>query len=311
MGELYGIWEPIQRATVKPKTAYDRASNWRLHVRDVWEGRNAAQITKTEVQAWLAAMVDRGAGYSTVSHALDVLRRVLEVGLDSGALLSNPARGVKLPPKPRGGRVYLNVAQVETLAGAVEDLAGENSALLVRVLAYTGLRWGEATALRAGDVDLEARRLNVNRAVSTVGGKLVYGTPKTGRGRSVPFPDGLSEALGVALEGLTKDGLVFRSATGKALRASNWRNRVWAAALEDTSGTVPSGVHIHDLRHTAASLAISAGANVKAVQAMLGHSSAAMTLDTYADLFPDDLDAVGEAMNDLISEGRRGTFRAV
>ncbi len=49
---------------------------------------------------------------------------------------------------------------------------------------------------------------------------------------------------------------------------------------------------IHDLRHTAASLAISAGANVKAIQKMLGHAFAAMTLDVYADLFDDDLDAV-------------------
>ena len=53
----------------------------------------------------------------------------------------------------------------------------------------------------------------------------------------------------------------------------------------------------HDLRHTAASLAISAGANVKGVQLMLGHKSAALTLDTYADLFPDDLEAVAEALN--------------
>jgi integrase len=54
----------------------------------------------------------------------------------------------------------------------------------------------------------------------------------------------------------------------------------------------------HDLRHTAASLAVSAGANVKAVQRMLGHASAAMTLDVYADLFDDDLDAVARALND-------------
>ncbi len=53
----------------------------------------------------------------------------------------------------------------------------------------------------------------------------------------------------------------------------------------------------HDLRHTAASLAISAGANVKAVQRMLGHASAAMTLDTYADLFDDDLDNVADALD--------------
>ena len=53
----------------------------------------------------------------------------------------------------------------------------------------------------------------------------------------------------------------------------------------------------HDLRHTAASLAVSAGANVKAVQRMLGHASAAMTLDVYADLFDDDLDAVADALD--------------
>ena len=55
---------------------------------------------------------------------------------------------------------------------------------------------------------------------------------------------------------------------------------------------------LHDLRHTAASLAISARANVKAIQRMLGHASAAMTLDTYADLFDDDLDSVADALDD-------------
>lgn len=58
---------------------------------------------------------------------------------------------------------------------------------------------------------------------------------------------------------------------------------------------------IHDLRHTAASLAIASGANVKAVQRMLGYASAAMTLDVYADLFDDDLDAVGAALDHAAS----------
>ncbi|MCU1477487.1 MAG: site-specific integrase [Subtercola sp.] len=63
-------------------------------------------------------------------------------------------------------------------------------------------------------------------------------------------------------------------------------------------------ITLHDLRHTAASLAISAGANVKAVQRMLGHKSAAMTLDTYADLFDDDLDAVADALDQARSRSR-------
>ena len=57
---------------------------------------------------------------------------------------------------------------------------------------------------------------------------------------------------------------------------------------------------IHDLRHTAASLMVKSGANVKAIQRQLGHTSAAMTLDVYADLFDEDLDSVGESMNELL-----------
>ncbi len=63
-----------------------------------------------------------------------------------------------------------------------------------------------------------------------------------------------------------------------------------------TTSGVPR-VTAHDLRHTAASLAVSAGANVKAVQRMLGHASAAMTLDIYADLFDDDLEAVATELD--------------
>jgi integrase len=58
------------------------------------------------------------------------------------------------------------------------------------------------------------------------------------------------------------------------------------------------GLTLHELRHTAASLAVGAGANVKAVQRMLAHASAAMTLGTYADLFDDDLEAVATALGD-------------
>lgn len=73
----------------------------------------------------------------------------------------------------------------------------------------------------------------------------------------------------------------------------------FAAAVRRSQKIDPDFPRIspHDLRHTAASLAISAGANVKAVQRMLGHASAAMTLDTYADLFDDDLDYVAEALS--------------
>lgn len=117
--------------------------------------------------------------------------------------------------------------------------------------------------------------------------------------RSVPFPAFLAPLLAVRCAGKARDELVFTTAEGAVMRNGNVRRREFDPAIrllmaEDAH--FPR-VRPHDLRHTAASLAVSAGANVKAVQRMLGHASAAMTLDVYADLFEDDLDAVADALH--------------
>ncbi len=100
-------------------------------------------------------------------------------------------------------------------------------------------------------------------------------------------------------EGKRPDDLVFTAPAGGALNNRNWTRRNFEPAMTQLLEIYPDLTRLtpHDLRHTAASLAISAGANVKAVQRMLGHASAAMTLDVYADLFDDDLDAVGDALS--------------
>jgi integrase len=90
--------------------------------------------------------------------------------------------------------------------------------------------------------------------------------------------------------------MVFTSTDGDVLRNRNAR-RAWfdrAATAIGQTGLTP-----HELRHTAASLAMSAGANVEAVQRMLGHASAALALDRYATLFDDDLDDVGTRLDAL------------
>jgi len=94
-------------------------------------------------------------------------------------------------------------------------------------------------------------------------------------------------------------GKVFTDMRGGVLRNSNWRARVFAPAVAKCQKTDESFLSItpHDLRHTAASVAVSAGANVKAVQRMLGHAKASMTLDVYADLFDTDLDDVADRLD--------------
>jgi len=170
-------------------------------------------------------------------------------------------------------------------------------------------------ALRVQDFDMLRRRVNISRSVTECGG-LQWSTPKTHERRSVPFPAVLTEELAALMVGKDRDALVFTDQRGGVLRNSNWRARVFVPAVEKcqmSDDSFPS-ITPHDLRHSAASLAVSAGANVKAVQRMLGHARASMTLDVYADLFDEDLDSVADRLDaairstaDQLRTGRSGT----
>jgi len=167
------------------------------------------------------------------------------------------------------------------------------------VLAYCGLRYGELAALRVSRLDLLRRRIEVAESVTEVNGKAIFGTPKSHQRRSVPVPRSLIDDLAVQVAGKAPGDLVFTSPEGAVLRLMNFRRRYFdrAAVQAGIGGLTP-----HELRHTAASLAVSAGANVKSVQRMLGHASAAMTLDVYSGLFDDDLDAVAERLDEAAAK---------
>jgi integrase len=195
---------------------------------------------------------------------------------------------VRLPKRKHADRGYLTHAQVAAVADALD-----RNATVVRFLAYTGLRWGEMAALRVQDFDMLRRRVNVSQSVTESGG-LVWSTPKTWERRSVPFPAVLADERAALMVGKGRDELVFTDMRGGVLRNSNWRARVFEPAVtacQKADESFPS-ITPHDLRHTAASLAVSAGANVKALQRMLGHAKASMTLDVCAALFDADLDDV-------------------
>ena len=180
--------------------------------------------------------------------------------------------------------------RVERLAAACPEPYG----LLVLFLSFTGMRFGEVAALRVRRIDLLRRRAEVTEAVTEIAGRAVFSTPKTHQVRSVPIPPSIVDGLAMLVAGRDPNDFVFPAPDGGVLRNGNWRNRVLDRAATEAG---LANVTPHALRHTAASLAISSGANVKAVQRMLGHASAAMTLDVYAGLFGDDLDAVAERMD--------------
>ena len=204
-------------------------------------------------------------------------------------LAANPADGVELPPLPETEQRYLTHEQLQRIAVASGRLR-----TLVMVLGFCGLRFGEAAALRVSDVDTTGRRIRVRRSVTYVRNTgLVEGPTKNHTARAVPVPAFVARLLATEIAGRDGDALVFESRRGGylTLKEAGYHFNKAAAA-----GGVEN-VRLHDLRHTCASLAISAGANVKVVQKLLGHKTAVLTLDRYGHLYPDDLDAVATAFD--------------
>jgi integrase len=275
------------KSDLKPKTLAGYRSNLQAHVIPAFAGYQLRHVDRMAVEEWVADLQASGLGPSGIRQARQVLNSMLTLAVDAGYLPSNPVEGVRTPRQPEPQMLFLDADEVERLADAIQEPYGT----LVYLLAYGGLRWGEAVALRSDNVDVLRHRVYVRESATLVNGKLVWGTPKSHRSRTIVIPRFLMDELAPALSG---GDLVFTSSAGHPLRSPNFLQRIWKPAVADIGlgDLVP-----HDLRHTAASLAISAGASVKAVQRMLGHSSAQITLDRYAHLFEDDLDSLAESMD--------------
>lgn len=287
VGELGPAWLDRQRGHLKPASVRTYESAWQTNVAPRWSSTPIAGIRHSDVSAWVAELSARRSA-EIVRKAHRVLASILADAVKDRLLAANPARGIALPRPPAGKHVYLTAPQLEMLAAE----SGEHAAL-VWLLGTAGLRWGEAAALRTADVDFLRRRIALDRNAVMVSGTVIVGTLKSGKSRVVPVAAFVIDKLAAICRG--RDDLLFPSPAGGYIRPPGIESWLASAVArcQVADPTFPR-ITAHDLRHTAASLAISAGANVKGVQRMLGHASAAMTLDVYADLFDADLDAVAE-----------------
>lgn len=272
-------------------------------------------LTRLQVQEWVSAIPGAPA---TVRKTVNVLSGALRFAVEDGRLPSNPAQRLKLPKVIKTAKRYLSHEQVAALARAVGQTSGGfeyGYHLVVLVLAYCGLRWGELSGLRVRDVDVVRRRLTIRHTVVADRGYQRVEAPKDYEQRSIPIPQFLCQPLARQIVDREPDEPVFYG-----IRTKTWlRNHVFRVGWFDRAAAEVGleGLTPHELRHTAASLAISAGANVKAVQRILGHASAAVTLDVYADLFDEDLDSVGASLDriamqtsiaNVVADVRRSTW---
>jgi integrase len=234
-----------------------------------------SSIDVLAVRAWLARLQAEGVSASTRAKAYRLLSRILGAAVEAGYLLRNPCTvkgaGQERAPEMR----FATVAQVATLADAI----GPRYRALVLLAAYGGLRWGELVGLRVKRVDLLHGRVTVAEQVAEVNGRLIPGPPKTEAGRRiVTLPAVAAVALAEHLAEFAEtgsEGLVFPAPEGGYLRRSNFRRRWWLAA---TKAADVEGLRFHDLRHSAATLALAAGANTRELMERMGHTSPAVAL---------------------------------
>lgn len=309
----------IRTAGEKAKTRADYRSMLDCHVLPAFGDRPVSAITREDIELWQEAITKRAGDRPTAGDdkrlsparsgkALWIVRAVLDKAVRDRMIASNVAVGIKRPRVQARKKEALTVDQVEAIAEAIsiapEPQPGEldtrskrkrrsdketryrSYAVLIRCLAYGGLRIGEALALRRESLDTEQSRLYVDRSVSEVGGSLIYSDTKTGSSRYVPLPQTVTGELLELLEQqgpLPPDALIFQAPNGGPLRYQNFYARRWLPAL-DAAGVKRCGVHI--LRHTCASLLAAQGFNLDQVGEQLGHSSP-ITTAGYRHFYPE------------------------
>lgn len=294
VAELATPWLTRKKAALKESSYQPLESAWKHHVAERWGAWPVKRIQALDVEQWVADLQggERPLSPTMVIRCHGVLLGILDDAVKDRRIVRNPAKGAPLPAKHAKPKVYLTHDQVWDLARASGRVG------LVLTLAYTGIRWSEAAGLQVKHVQMSRGRLAIERQLNVMGNDIWETTPKNGRGRSVPFPKFLRPYLEELCADKVSEDLVFVEESGAVLRRSHHKAGWFEHAVKQAG--VPR-VTPHDLRHSAASFAVGVGANVLVVQRMLGHSSAAMTLDTYAELFDGHLDEVSDALDRAVT----------
>lgn len=255
-------------------------SHWNRYIGPALGRAPIGRLTRREVEIFLAHLQSQGVRAPTVRAVMGLLRRILSAAVDSELANTNVAAKVPLPRLEYKETAFLSPGELRQLVMALPS----RWKAFVLVAALGGLRFGEVSALRIERIDWSRSQIRVEDALNEVNGKLHCGFTKTRQKRAVTLPMSAMEALKEHIARFPPDegGFVFTAEDGGLVRRSNFRKRVWLPAL---SAAGLKSIRFHDLRHTAAALAIAVGAHPKALQARLGHSTITMTLDRYGHLY--------------------------
>jgi len=279
------------------------ASLWDAHVLPRLGATPLRELDPLSLTAFRAELTATGVGPASTRRVMVILQGVLERAVEWQRIPANPARAVRKPPQRRERAVRpLTPLDVERVRAHLLDCGRPRDAVLVSVLAYAGLRPGEALALTWSHT--RERTILVERAVAL--GELK--TTKTARTRTVRLLAPLAADLlewRISRGGPADDALVFPGRGGAVWGDDAWRywrRRVFTPAAK--AAGLDSPVRPYDLRHSFVSLLLAEGANVVEIARQAGHSPT-MTLSTYAHLFDEAAGAERLSAEDEIRRARQ------
>ncbi len=308
---------------VGPDTRSHYRGQLRTHIAPVLGPYPVAAITYRHIAGWVRAMSEKGLSPKTIANVHGLLSAAMATAVKLGYRAENPCVGVELP-KSVATHDEMTVLTRDEFVLLLDKVPAFYQPLVLTLVA-TGLRWGEATALTAGDVDLTARpaTIRVTKAWKRDADRRWYvGPPKTKRARrTVSLPDDLVDVLLPLVAGKAPDALLFTNTVGSQLSSSRFWTTTWTPALDAACSPrqadgkpdadaprLTKRPRVHDLRHTHASWMIAAGTDLFVLQRRLGHESITTTTETYAHLLPDQqraaADAAGRALGGLVPPPR-------
>lgn len=290
VAELADEYRDARKGQVSVRAWESDESALRVHIVPAWGRLPLSAVSPVQVERLLTDLaVSRSV--RTAARVRTTVRGLFAYAVRTRRVQVSPAATVPLPrPDSATGKVAeiapFSVADLLEVVAQQREFAGRYADVTL-VLALTGVRLGELRGLRVRDVvDVPYPALVVKRSVpqsGRTGAVIERSTTKAGRSRVVPLTDRVRPVIESWVEGREPADLLFPAPGGGFLHAQNWRRSVrW-----DQTGR---GRRPHDLRHTAASLWIAAGVDIKTVSAWLGHSTAKLTLDTYGHLMGTDAD---------------------
>lgn len=271
LGEYGQRW--IAERKLAPRTRELYEDLFRLYVRPRLGTLTLDAIKPQTIRTWRSALLADGVPEPQAVKSYTLLRAILNTAVKEDEIIRvNPCRIKGYDTYHTPERPVANVDQVFGLA----ELMPPRFVALVLVAAFSGLRWGELSALRRSDVDLDAATVRVPRKVAQLRKRMEFGPPKSAAGaRVVTLPAAAVEALRAHMGEFTggdPDALVFTGEKGAVLRSSNFlRATSWAEAR--VKAGLPAHFTFHDLRHTGNTLAAASGASTRELMHRMGHAS--------------------------------------